>query len=151
MGKRTSVPQRHLTEFDKKRILAALPEKDATPVMRKIESAAQRFWEESLAAFHWESGEVVERKGKRWIKLEKLPYKSRGRPPKEGGAVRRYVTSIVAIYKAATGREITRIVYSGGDPRIGKQKRHPFLVACLKAAGIAHYPTGIVREVIEEN
>jgi hypothetical protein len=154
MGKPSTAPQRRLTDFEKNRILAALPlrpDKDATHVLRKIESATQRFWMEALAAFHWESGEIVERKGKLSLKLKKLPHKSRGRPPKEGGATRRYVTSIVAIYRAATGCEITRIVRSGSDPLSGRERRHPFIVACLRAAGIPSYPTGIVREVVEES
>lgn len=154
MARPEGVSAWHITEFDRKRILAALtllPDKSATQVIRKIESSAKRFRKEALASFHWETDGYVERKGKQWIKLKKLPYKSKGRPPKEGGATRRYITSIVAIYKAATGCEITRIVRSGNDPHIGREKRHPFIVACLRAAGIPSYPTGILREVLEEN
>jgi hypothetical protein len=142
-----SMTKRHITDFDRKRISAALPKRPSARTIRRIEAAALRFCNDATAECHWEAAEVVERKDRRWLRLTKRPYPAKGRPRKE--AVRRYLAEVAAIYKAATGRAIKRIVYSGSDPRIGRQKRHPFLVACLKAAGIPTYPTGLIRQVLE--
>jgi hypothetical protein len=139
---------RHISDFDKRRIAAALGVDNPSPWLRKIDSATRRFWDAALEEFHWEGGEIVERNNRRWLRIRKRPYASRGRPQKQ--SVRQYVIDVVKIYKDATGRGIKRIVYSGSDPRIGRQKRHPFIVACLKAAGIPTYPTGLIRQVIEK-
>jgi hypothetical protein len=143
--------KRTLSDFDKRRIAAGMTLRQgvtAGRIMRRIELARERFWDAASDELHWEGAEYVERNNRRWVKLLKRPYASRGRPRKE--SVRRYVSDVVSIYKDATGRAITRIVHSGSDPRIGRQKRHPFLVACLKAAGIPTYPTGLIRQVLEE-
>jgi hypothetical protein len=139
---------RHISDFDKRRIAAALGVDEPSRWLRKIDNAARRFWGAALDEFHWEGADVVERNNRLWLEPIKRPYASRGRPRKD--SVRRYISDVVTIYKDATGRAITRIVHSGSDPRIGRQKRHPFLVACLKAAGIPTYPTGLIRQVLEE-
>jgi hypothetical protein len=140
--------ERRLSDLDKKRIAALLPAKSAAKFIPQIEKATVRFWDDALIEFNWESAEIRQRNDRLLLRIEKRPYKSKGRPPKD--AVRRYIIALVAIYKAATGKRITRIVYSGSDKRIGKQKRHPFLATCFKAAEIVKYPMGLVRQVLEE-
>lgn len=115
----------------------------AAAVVRRVADATQKFWDDAHLDCNWENAEVAERNGKRWLRITKKRA-SKGRPPKI--AVRQYVTRLVAIYEEATGREIKRTY----NPYVGKTKQEPFLLACLKIAGIRPYPTAIIREVTED-
>jgi hypothetical protein len=142
---------RHITEFEKKRIAKTLGLVDPAPSLQKIDVAARRYWRDYDAnESKYKNIELIERlNGKLALKLERRRYEVRRRPPRL--SLRAYLTAIMAIYERATDKKITRIVYSGGDKRAGQHKRHPFVVACLRAVGVHSYPTGIVRQIIEKN
>jgi hypothetical protein len=113
-------------------------------VLDEIETATQQFWRDMDAESEARCKDI-EIVG-RTLKVTFNRYESKGAPRKT--AVRAYVTSLVTIYETATGKRIGRNVdaYARGH----SEKPHPFLLACLRAAGIARYPRGIIRDVLEE-
>jgi hypothetical protein len=112
-------------------------------VMTQVEDATQQFWRDMDAESEarCKSIEVVDRT----LKITFNRYESKGAPRKE--ALRVYVTSLVTIYERATGKRIGRNVdaYARGH----SEKPHPFLLACLRAASIARYPRGVIRQVLK--
>ena len=130
---------RQFTEFDKRRIAAALAVPETAPALQNIESALRRFWRAQERESKYENLKVKGRK----LRITYRKHARRGAPQKS--AARAYAVALVAIHQTATGRRIRRIV----DWDSGREKRHPFLALCFKIAGAA-YPPRIIREVLQE-
>jgi hypothetical protein len=137
---------RKLGDFNKRRIAATLlPLRkgvNLVTVMKEIEAATLKFWKEDDAQSRYEN---IELDGDVLL-LTRRCYGTRGAPRKE--ALRCYIKTLVAIYEHATGKRIGRNVPS--DAYADRtEKPHPFLAACMKAAGKA-YSRRITREVLEK-
>ncbi|MGD0415714.1 MAG: hypothetical protein ABSA80_10210 [Terriglobales bacterium] len=145
---------RRLSKFDQRRIAATLPLRKGVEidgVLAEVEAATQRFWRDYEPEARIQGAEVKGRTLRLTLKRHSSKVGASGRvtsagaPPKK--ALRGYVASLVAIYERATGRRITRVVDAYADGH--REKRHPFLAACMKAAGKG-YPAGLVRQVLDE-
>ena len=135
-----------LADLHKRRIAATLPQGvDLPQVLAEVESAAERFRQDEEAERGYESVEVT---GPRTLRVQRKSYPSKGAPPKV--ALRVYLTTLVAIYEHATGKRIGRNVDAYAEKGERAEKPHPFLAACLKAAG-KRYPFGLVRQVLNES
>ena len=146
-----------LAKLERTRIVKALKPplrgKKLAGVLRQIENAIGVFVEEAHVEYNWEDAEVVGRT----VHIKKRTM-LRGRPRKD--VTRRYIRTLVGIHKDATGMRITRIndryvvtrlLPEGRRVRSQRERKNPFLLACTRAAGIAIYPRGVIREVLEEN
>ena len=103
--------------------------------------------------------EVTEGKGKmfllvppnsRGLRISEKGVKKKGQFAGPGARrktpVRAYVRNLVMIFEEATAKRMGRTY----DPYAGKAKLHTFLVPCLRAAQVAQYPHGIIRDVLRE-
>ena len=146
--------RRTLSKFDQRRVTAALPLRKGVEmggVLAEVEAATQKFWQDSESEARIQGVDLRDHMLVLTRKHHKpKPNPKTGRPVSAGAprkeALRTYVTSLVEIYEGATGRRITRVVnpYARGQG----EKPHPYLAACMKAAGKA-YPTGLVRQVLK--
>jgi|SRR5580704_52628 hypothetical protein len=135
---------RKLADFHKRRIGSVLPLRNGVNLaqtMKEIEAATLKFWAEDDAQSRYENIELAGDV----LFLTRRRYKTRGAPPKE--ALRSYIKILVTIYEHATGKRIGRNVPS--DAYADRtEKAHPFLAACMKAAGKA-YSRRIMRELLQ--
>jgi hypothetical protein len=134
-----------LAELHKRRIAAAMTTPrgvSLTRVLQQIEHAIDTFRSQMDAhsAARHKNVTVSDRE----VKITFNRYKSRGAPSK--APLRELIKRLVVIYENTTGKKIGRNV----DADSGKEKPNTFLLACLRASGIALYPRGIVREVLNE-
>jgi hypothetical protein len=145
-----------LADLHKKRIVAALgASKKASSsvsrarVLKRIEAATEQF-QQGMNAQSAARYKDVELRG-RVLHLSVNKYASRGAPPKK--ALRAYVVALMTIYEEETGRQIG---CNNKHERLGKyretqkQKPHPFLLACLRPAGVGLYPSGIFRTSLKK-
>lgn len=144
---------RRLSKFDQRRIAATLPLRKGVEidgVLAEVEAATQRFWRDYEPEARIQGAELKGRTLRLTLKRHSSKVGASGRvtsagaPPKK--ALRAYVARLVAIYQWATGKRIGRNVDAYATCH--REKPHPFLAACMKAAGKG-YPAGIVREVVE--
>lgn len=146
-----------LPDLHKRRIAAVLPVRKRdrlASAMRDIEGATLKFWSDmdSESEIRWNDAEIVNESTIRltpktrglWISERTGRRASPGAIPKL--ALRSYVQSVMVIYEQATGKQIGRTY----DAYAEKSKRHPFLLACLRAAGVPRYPHGIIRGALHD-
>ncbi len=154
-----------LSEFEKRRIMGTLPSFrkgiSQAKVLRDIETATMEFCHamETLWATRYKHLYVRENEIKITIRSYYKPkvspktglLVSAGPPQKD--ALRAYIAALSEIYKRATGKELKRKVLTDAYVAVkeSKEKHLPFLVACLKVAGVprSRYPFWIVRAVLE--
>ena len=135
----------------RRRLASVLPLSEGVSlddVPAKIYSAIERFWEKYEATGSRYNIELVSG----GLLLTPRRHKSKGRPKRS--AIRQYVTELAMIYRDATGKvgRINLEVLDGDHPTY-KAIHHPFLIACIEAAGLGkikeddmHYPSRIFQE-----
>ena len=133
-------------------------------VIPKIEAAMQTFLEDAPEEWKWHNIKFVKETDETTGKLHRIvqftarPYPSKispksgrrvssGRPPKR--VLRPFLAALVDIYEKSTGKYLGRTYQPTTKDANGKEKPHPYIVACLLAVGIRDYPTGLIQEVLE--